>query len=255
MYEVYEPAAAVAGPDETGAGPRDPQQDRYENAGEHGKTARKIGGGRWLVLVHGGFWRSGYDRTHLRPLASALAADGHRVALLEYRGTGADGGGWPGTFDDVRAGLAALHTHEDVAELVLVGHSAGGHLALLLATHHPTAVAGVISLAGCLDLRMTADLGLGDGAARALLGGGPDDVPEAYAEADPVELGAPDAPVRLVHGLDDDRVPVAVSRSWRDRVGREGTDLLVEVSDCEHFGPIDPLHPAHRVLAEQIAAL
>lgn len=208
-----------------------------------------------MVLVHGGFWRTGYDRTHLRPLAAALAGEGHRVALLEYRGTGADGGGWPTTFEDVRAGLAALHAHEEVTDLVLVGHSAGGQLAAVLAHHHPEGVVGVVSLAGCLDLRMTAGLGLGDGAAQALLGGEPEQAPTAYAEADPVALGAPVPPVRLVHGLDDDRVPVEVSRSWMDRVGRPGTDLLVELPYCEHFGLIDPLRPAFTVLTEQIGAL
>ncbi len=230
-HEVYEVYAAASDP---GGTPGDP--------------------GRWVVLVHGGFWRSGYDRTHLRPLAAALARDGHQVALLEYRGTGAQGGGWPTTFEDVRAGLAALHTGQMVREMVLVGHSAGGHLAVLLAHHHPQGVTGVVSLAGCLDLRMTAELGLGDRAAQALLGGEPDDLPDRYAEADPVALGAPPVPVRLVHGADDDRVPVGVSRSWMDRVGRPGTDRLVELPDCEHFGLIDPLRPAYAVLTEQVAA-
>src|SRR5690606_4968187 len=126
-----------------------------------------------VVLVHGGFWRSGYDRTHLRPLATRLAADGWDVALLEYRGTGADGGGWPRTLDDVRAGLARMQEEPGpLARPVLVGHSAGGHLAVCL-LHRPegAVLPGAVSLAGCLDLALVARLGLGEGAAVALLGG------------------------------------------------------------------------------------
>lgn len=217
--------------------------------------AAGAGSGTWVVLVHGGFWRSGYTRTHLRPLATALSAEGHPVALLEYRGTGAEGGGWPQTFQDVQAGLAALHASEDVAGLVLVGHSAGGHLATLLLHHAPTGVAGVVSLAGCMDLALTAELGLGDGAVQDLLGGTPAQRPEVYAEADPCALGAPPAPVLLVHGLDDDRVPPSVSRSWMERVGRAGTDDLVEAPDCEHFGLIDPQHPVFTTVLDRLHSL
>jgi acetyl esterase/lipase len=56
-----------------------------------------------VLLLHGGFWRHEWDRVHLRPMAAALAASGYVVATPEYRRTGAPGGGWPGTFDDVRA--------------------------------------------------------------------------------------------------------------------------------------------------------
>lgn len=208
-----------------------------------------------LVLVHGGFWRSGYDRTHLRPLASRLAADGWDVALLEYRGTGADGGGWPHTLLDVRAGLARVRRDTSGAfdRPVLVGHSAGGHLALVL-LHHPEGVGltGAVSLAGCADLERVARLRLGDAAAQALLGGEPEEVPDVLAALDPVALGPTPAPVVLVHGTEDDRVPLAVSRSWMSRVGTTGRDRVVELPGCGHFGVIDPEHDAY---AEVLAAV
>lgn len=207
-----------------------------------------------VVLVHGGFWRSGYDRTHLRPLATRLAADGWDVALLEYRGTGADGGGWPRTLDDVRAGLARVREEPGpLTRPVLVGHSAGGHLAVCL-LHRPegAGLPGAVSLAGCLDLALVARLGLGEGAAVALLGGEPEEVPRVMAEADPVALGPAPAPVVLVHGTEDDRVPLAVSYSWMEQVGAPGRDRLVELPGCGHFGVIDPDHPAY---AEVLAAV
>lgn len=60
-----------------------------------------------IVFLHGGFWRAAYDRSHAGPLAEALAAAGFAVCVPEYRRVGQDGGGWPGTFDDVRAAAPA----------------------------------------------------------------------------------------------------------------------------------------------------
>src|SRR5690348_6541695 len=82
-----------------------------------------------VVLLHGGFWRAKYDKEHLNAAAAALAGDGWTVWNVEYRRVGA-GGGWPTTFDDVAAARAAAPVAKRV---VAMGHSAGGHLALLLA--------------------------------------------------------------------------------------------------------------------------
>lgn len=210
-----------------------------------------------LALLHGGFWRSGYDRTHLRPLATRLAADGWDVALLEYRGTGA-GGGWPRTLHDVRAGLARVRKDNEgpLARPVLVGHSAGGHLALCL-LHQPegAGLPGAVSLAGCVDLALVAGLGLDDGAAVVLLGGDPAEVPELMAQADPVALGPTPAPVVLVHGTEDDRVPLSVSRSWLEKAGTPGRDRLVELPGVGHFGVIDPDHPAYAAVLAAVESL
>ena len=97
-----------------------------------------------ILLLHGGFWRAAYDRTHLGPLASALAAESFAVCTPEFRRTGQPGGGWPGTFDDVALavdrlpGLVSAVLPEDTAVggVVLAGHSAGGHLALWSAGRH-----------------------------------------------------------------------------------------------------------------------
>ncbi len=197
------------------------------------------------VVVHGGFWRARFDRTHAACQAHALADDGFHVAVMEYRRTGMDGGGWPGTFDDVRAGLDAVRVDPTLPEpVVLVGHSAGGHLAVW-ALHQAEArgVRGAVSLAGCLDLTLTAELALDVDAAVALMGGTPAEQPQRYTAADPTLLGPAPAPVHVVHGADDDRVPVAVSRSWLERCGTGDTAWTV-LADVEHFGLIDPDSPA-----------
>ncbi|MFG1649233.1 alpha/beta hydrolase family protein [Micromonospora sp. NPDC049275] len=202
-----------------------------------------------VVVVHGGFWRAEYDRRHTGRLAAALAADGYPVAQLEYRRTGQRGGGWPGTFTDALAGIAALP--ELAAEAlpgrvrrtapILIGHSAGGHLALYAAATAPSTVGGVLALAPVADLAEAYRLDLDSGAVAALLGGGPADFPDRYAATDPRSL----VPIRtrtvVVHGSGDQQVPVTMSREFVVAARAAGSDIaLVELPGCEHFGLIDP---------------
>ncbi|MCW3816561.1 alpha/beta hydrolase [Micromonospora sp. DR5-3] len=213
---------------------------------------RPVGDGparRLVVVVHGGFWRAEYDRTHTGPMAAALAALGHPVAQVEYRRTGQPDGGWPHTLTDVRAGVAALPALAATAlpglvapaPPILVGHSAGGHLALYVAAHAPETVAGVLALAPVADLAETYRLDLDGGAVAALLGGGPADVPDRYASADPSALVPIRARTVVMHGTLDRQVPVGMSRSWVTAARAAGTDAtLVELADCEHYGLIDP---------------
>ncbi len=119
-------------------------------------------------MLHGGFWRAAFDRIHVRPLCAALAAAGYLVAAPEYRRTGMPGGGWPGTADDVRTALLSLPTTAAPASsavprpVLLLGHSAGGHLALWGASQVAVpGLAGVVSLAGVCDLGRADELGLG----------------------------------------------------------------------------------------------
>lgn len=211
----------------------------------------------WVVLVHGGFWRAEWDRTHLRPLARALADDGYAVALVEYVRTGMPGGGWPATGEEVAAALGAVRGQEaDGLPVVLVGHSAGGHLAVW-ALHRPEAegVAGAVSLAGCLDLRLVHELGLDGGAALDLLAGPPETDPAAWAGADPARLGRTAYPVVVVHGDQDEMVPLEVARSWWERAGTPVRDRLVVLPGVTHFPLIDAEGPHLGLLLTQIEGL
>jgi acetyl esterase/lipase len=193
-----------------------------------------------VVLLHGGFWRQEYDRSHLRPMAAALAADGVSVLLPEYRRVGG-AGGWPATFEDVRAVMAAGPSRAGSASVVVVGHSAGGQLALWAAVAAaPVGLAGVVALAPVADLAEAHRLGLDDGAVDALLGGGPDDVPERYRAADPLVLDDPSCPVTVLHCPDDERVPYALSWAY---VRRHPSARLADVTGG-HFGVIDPTSAA-----------
>jgi acetyl esterase/lipase len=222
------------------------------------RPAGPDGGPAPLVLVvHGGFWRAATDRRHTGPQCVGLAAAGYAVAAVEYRRTGSPGGGWPGTFEDVAAAVdtvpglvaeaaARADVGVDTGRTVLVGHSAGGHLVGWLAATPRADVVGAVSLGGVLDLTLAARLRLDPGpdgtAVEALLGGGPDDVPDRYAAADPARLGPPAVPVTAVHGTADDVVPAELSRSYAAATGA----ALELLEGADHFGVIDPRSPAWR---------
>ena len=113
------------------------------------------------VVIHGGFWRAAYSLDHIGHLCEALRAEGVATWSLEYRRIGNSGGGWPGTLEDVAAGVEYLREmgpkHRlDLGRVVVVGHSAGGQLALWVAGRG--GVQGVVSLAGVADLRRAWDL-------------------------------------------------------------------------------------------------
>jgi len=91
----------------------------------------------------------------------------------------------------------------------------------------------VVCLAGCSSLRLCAEWDLGGGAVRSLMGGGPDEVPERYAVADPAALPPPAVPVTPLHGTADKQVPTEMSRAFP-----AGT--LVEIPGAGHFDLIDP---------------
>ena len=188
-------------------------------------------GGR-AVLLHGGYWRNQYRRDLMTPLGDALVAHGLATWNVEYRRVGG-GGGVPRTLDDV---AAAIESWPDLGSsapavwvpLILVGHSAGGHLALCAAGRHrhrgspAVDIGAVISLGGVCDLEAAARQGLSNGAALDFAGGDPDTWPLLlYAEASPPRLLPLGVPYLLLHGTADDFVPWQLSADFH-RAGRPG---------------------------------
>lgn len=225
-----------------------------------------------VTLVHGGFWKAAYDRVHLRPLAGALARDGFHVASVEYPRVGMPGGAWPGTGAAVAQALRAVLADPALPHpVVAVGHSAGGHLVAWAGSDGRAGVGGtsgggpggvdglvgVVPLAGVVDLELADRLHLGDDAVRGLLSAPATGVLPAdrLAAADPARMRLV-TPAVLVHGTDDETVPVAVARSYLDtRTADDAPARLVELPGVSHFELIDPEHPAYDTVVSAITSL
>jgi acetyl esterase/lipase len=206
----------------------------------------KTGGPFPVVMnIHGGYWRAKYDLKHAGHLCAALTGKGLATWNIEYRRVGNAGGGWPGTFEDVRSAYrsiapAAKRYNLDASKVVVMGHSAGGQLALYLAGHEP-AVTRVVSLAGVVDLQQAWELHLSDDAVVDVLGGNPHAVPERYRDADPMQLKISSATQWLIHGAADDTVPPYLSRNYTEQKKRRGENVhYLEISTAGHFDVIDP---------------
>jgi len=226
-----------------------------------------------MVTIHGGSWQARYGKIVMRGLVRDLTRRGWAVWNIEYRRVGA-GGGWPATFEDVALAidlLVELHDPRlDLERVELLGHSAGGHLALWAAGREslpaeaPGALAGpgpislrrVISQAGVADLA-GAYRDWNGGAVRALMGGAPDQLPGRYAAGDPMCLLPKQIPVLLVHGVRDETVSVKLSRNYASAARAAGCEVeLVEIDGRAggHRAHIDPRGEAWAAVTQRLSS-
>lgn len=222
-----------------------------------------------VCLLHGGFWRIPHGREQWRAVALDLARRGYAVWTPGYRRIGEAGGGWPGTFEDVASGIAHLRalahrTPLDLDRVALVGHSAGGHLALWAASaphargaevHTATVpIRAVAALAPVADLARAWTLGLGNGAVGELLGGSPAEHPGRYAAASAAGAAGPGTRLAIFHGTQDQAVPIALSRDHVEAARAAGDDIVLHVLDgAGHMDFLDPASGAHEALCDWLS--
>ncbi len=221
-----------------------------------------------VILIHGGCWLSEYDITHIRPAASKLASAGFAVWAIEYRRLGDEGGGWPGTFEDIAKAVdfiaeLAVKFPIDIKRVTIAGHSAGGHLGLWAASrsgfaknhylYNPTAFlpASVIALAGITDLNIYSK-GTGDcnQSVVPLLGGDEKNVPERYEWGNPGPIDLSRCEVRLLVGEKDEIVPHEQALSYANKL--ENKIAIQRVEGAGHF---DFIHPDTKAWATFVAEL
>lgn len=224
-----------------------------------------------VVVVHGGCWLSQYNMKYMSHLSAALTKSGYATWNIEFRRIGDTGGGWPGTFLDVAKATdfvreLAKEYPIDQKQVVVMGHSAGGHLALWLAgrrnlsrkselyTKKPLKVKGVISLAGITDLETyAADKGSCNAAVPKLMGGMPTEVPARYAQASPMRLLPLKVPQRLVQGALDPIVPVTQAEYYTSLAKSKGDNAeVVLLPEAGHFDLVAPHSPAWEKVVETV---
>jgi acetyl esterase/lipase len=216
------------------------------------------------IVIHGGCWMAKLGTMdpravaidNMRPLANALTEAGIATWNIEYRRLGDAGGGWPGSFRDVASAADFLRTvaadrRLDLNRVVSIGHSAGGHFALWLAARTriaksselysatPLPIAGVVDLDGPGDLKATIALQqpvCGSPVITDLIGGSPEQQPERYRAASPIEL----LPLGTRQVVLAGRMFGPMTPAYEAAARKAGDSIEVEVSNSGHFVFIDP---------------
>jgi len=204
-----------------------------------------------IVFIHGGCWLSAYDIKHTYAMSSALNEAGFSVYSIEYRRTGDTGGGWPTTFNDIQRGFSEVLTHRTSKRpLVVMGHSAGGHLGLLLASREDfkQQIDGIIGLAAITDINAYAQ---GKNSCESVtadfMGGTPQQRADAYRDANPVNYPA-HSNTTLLQG-DADRI---VAPSYAARLPRAAVKVVPEAG---HFDWVHPNTKAFTTLLDTLEQL
>jgi len=200
-------------------------------------------------LIHGGCWLNSFDIKHTHALSTALSQAGYAVWSVEYRRTGDEGGGWPGSYEDIKSAVAYLpklaNYPIDLNRVAIAGHSAGGHLALLAGADRLYNFSAVIGLAAIVDLeKYSQGPNSCQTATLRFMGGSVSELPLVYQTANPAKLDLPKSAV-LLHGTED--AIVSVEHAQLANV----SDRLIE--GAGHFDMIHPGTKSYQALLSELA--
>lgn len=229
------------------------------------------------VIIHGGCYFSKYATLrNTAALADALTDAGVATWNVEYRRYDHPGGGWPGTFTDVAQATDYLRTlgklHPlDLSRVITMGHSAGGQLALWIASSSPTGkgsplhrdapvkISGVVALGPIVDMReyQTRQLkSCGNPAIESVLGGMPGAVADRTKLVSPIELLPLRVPTVLVAGDQDGIAPVTAINAYATAARLKGDRVQIFTAPGEgHFDVLAPFRLSGKAAIAQALAL
>ena len=196
-----------------------------------------------VMLIHGGFWKTKYDLDLMKPIAEDLAEAGIAAWNIEFkRWSDSEDGVWMDTLSDVlRAwGQLALLPGIDIMRSMVMGHSAGGQLALLLAAKAERKPWLAIAQAPITDLVGADHAALSDDgdAVRRWIGCRPEENPKLWSQLNPID-NPPISPVLLIHGEEDEEVPIEQSETYARAMSAKGADVQKVWLPGDHYSIID----------------
>jgi len=229
------------------------------------------------ILIHGGCFTARYaDLRDMAPIADELKAKGVASWSIEYRRLGQAGGGWPGTYLDVGHAIDHLRkiasTHKlDLKRLIIIGHSAGGHLTMWAAARgrlrkesplyvtDPLLVSGIVNLAGPPDMDayfQIAKGACGPDVVESLLGGKPSEVPARYADVSAGAMTPLRVPQVLVWGERDDIHPIILGETYLEAARQGGDEVkLLRFAEAGHFEIASPFFTGWKSIEKEVLSM
>ena len=226
-----------------------------------------------VVMIHGGCWQAAItNRSYMNYAADDLRKRGIAVWNIEYRAVDQAGGGYPGTFRDVgaaidRLAIEAPHDGVSMKRLVVVGHSAGGHLALWAAARYklpkgsplhwaaPQPIAGVVDIAGIPNLQTDTETACGADVLAKVTGPASKARPDVYADTSPAALLPLGVPQVVIHGAQDVTVPPAIGQAYVQRARAAGDTVSFHAPPGGHVEEVTPGQPAWQDAAAAVQSL
>ncbi len=226
-----------------------------------------------VVMIHGGCWTKGVANLEIMNYAAEdLRKRGIAVWNIEYRGVDEAGGGYPGTFQDVAAGLDAVRAqaatyHLRLDKVVALGHSAGGHLALwaaarvklpassVLRAADPLKLSAIVDLAGIPNLATDTNTACGGAVITKLIGEATADRPDVYGDTSPARLVPLGAPQYVIHGASDDTVRASIGAAYAKTAKAAGDVVYVSNPPGGHVEEIAPGTPSWDATAALVMRL
>jgi len=200
-----------------------------------------------LVLIHGGGWASG-DKSEFATAIPILKEKLPHYAIvnLNYRLANQTANHFPTQENDIKLAMQYVldkkATYHISSDLVLLGTSAGAHLALLQAYKHtdqlkPRAVISFFGPTDMADMYNRQYNSYYQFALQLLVGGTPATKPDVFRQASPIHfVNRQSAPTLLLHGGKDGLVPPSQSKNLKEKLDKAGVPAELVIYPNEGHG-------------------